>query len=431
MHNYHRIKSISGLWSRTGNEYYPFRILESKAGILLLTGRWDQAEAIFRNSIRWAGQTGHAGIEAKSKHGLGDIQIKKGEFAQAAVNLGRALELYREQKDASGIISVISDFTALNTFQGEYQAAMQNADQQVRLAEENRPEELSSALNNKGNIYIRLRDFDKALECYERAAGSAEKYQDAQNLMRALGNQGNIHWHCNRLGRAMQLYQKVKEIAQKMGDKQSLGLAFNNIGNIHYERRNFEEACDNYQRQLTLSREMGDYQGVMRAVLNIGLVREMEGDIPKATEDYKTVLEMAQKMNEVEGIIYSSISLGQIHIGQKQYAEGMEILSGVIELTVKIGDLPDQSRILGLLGRACLGLGRYEQAADNFTQAIAIDRQVNKVSQLVEHQAGLAEALRLVQRTAEAEALEKEVRKLTPEANSALGNEGVEKQTPE
>lgn len=127
--------------------------------------------------------------EATSRKMLGDYYSILGKSNEAIEQLKLALKIYQEIhfKDLQGVYNIIS---GVYTQMGNYELSIKYGLLAVRTAESLGDEslQLSSIYNKLGLSCHYLKQYDKALEYWKKAASIAEKYNDTNYLRIILAN---------------------------------------------------------------------------------------------------------------------------------------------------------------------------------------------------------------------------------------------------
>jgi tetratricopeptide (TPR) repeat protein len=164
------------------------------------------------------------------------------------------------------------------------------------------------------------RDFSLALEIYQRAgSGSPEKLplQNKDVLAKfdevitkfprtssgklSLLYKGNVHLRLGEFEEAIKAYQTFLEKAGKEGLYRLF--AMEGLGFAYQGKKDYENAVRTYQKML----EMGDSAQTVDAYLNIGFCYEKLGKNKEALESYKEFLKASQK-SMMTNVILKKIS---------------------------------------------------------------------------------------------------------------------------
>ncbi|MBN1666463.1 MAG: tetratricopeptide repeat protein, partial [Anaerolineales bacterium] len=211
--------------------------------VLQLTGKWEQAEAVYQQALQIACTYHDLDIQAHSQLRLGSIYRQRGIHAQALTWLDAARQSFGQLNDAKGSSDTIREIGNLYWSQGDYQAALENLAQAQNLAE---------------------------------AAG------DPSGQYRATGNIGLVHWYQGESEQALKYFRAAQTIAQQIGDQLGSSAIAGNMGNVYFDLGDHDRAYAAYQEYYQTALELGYRQGVAIAVGNLGNIYAERGDYPAA-----------------------------------------------------------------------------------------------------------------------------------------------------
>ena len=202
---------------------------------------------------------------------------------------------------------------------------------------------------NKGNNYLRLKEWDQSIEA---------------------------------LNRAKNIYSTQKQDAVATVDV-SLGIVMKNLGR-------FEEAVELYENAKPVFLRIENYDAAASCVLNVANIVSREGNHDKAIEMYEEALDFAEKLDNNAGLlsfIYNNMS--NAYNQKKDYRNGLKYALLNLPIVEKIGSAVQ-------IATTCIGLGQnYSKLGDNrngikyYEQALDIATE----NKLIEAQNRAAEGL--------------------------------------
>lgn len=267
-----------------------------------------------RQAKDFAAENGLKRMELTADTNIGNIAISQGDYKLAATYYFNALKRYEETKDTSGMVS-------LN--------------------------------NNLGAAYDRMREYDKALECFFTA----------QELLNASGT------------------------AEKR--KITLPTIYNNIANIYQTKGDPKSALAYYEKSLDLALEVPNHKAQGIAYNNIGKLYANELNDPAKALDYLMKgLEFREKVGDQGEIARSLIILSNYHQNQKELRQGKQYASRALEIGTKIGSLDIQRA-------AFLLLSELEEASGDYRAALSFHKQFKSFSDSILNQQATSEITRL------------------------------------
>jgi len=202
---------------------------------------------------------------ARVLRNLGGSLVQDGDLRGGLEKLLEAAEL--DPKDSETQHELALAYRDL----GEYQLALVHFDKALTL----RPE-FSDAWNNKGTVHLKLRQWDQAINCFQKASGDI-------------------------------LYRTPH-------------FAYNNLGLAYYGKGEYRKAIAGYQKALEVSPSYSP------ARTNLGLALERINRWEAAIIAYKKAIEDAPNYTPAH------FNLGRLYMKLNRYAEAAEVLEEIIKI---------------------------------------------------------------------------------------------------
>ncbi|TXG35176.1 adenylate/guanylate cyclase domain-containing protein [Seonamhaeicola maritimus] len=144
------------------------------------------------------------------------------------------------------------------------------------------PSGLGFALNNVGTIYDKLGEYPKALEYYKQSLQINEqmglKYESAVTL----SNIGTIYMEQGDFPKALDYNLKSLEYNKQIGYKNETAVALSNIGEIYMNQGDYTKAMDYYLQSLEINKQIGQQPGIASSLTSIGVIYQKQGEYAKA-----------------------------------------------------------------------------------------------------------------------------------------------------
>ncbi|MDI6740591.1 MAG: tetratricopeptide repeat protein [Candidatus Edwardsbacteria bacterium] len=322
----------------SSNRFYPYDLHLRKAKVLIIIGRWPEAEEALRSNWEAASEAGDHRVRDEAALYLGELWRMRGDYAQAwrlfegmeerllacndqknlprlYTNLaqacqsqndyGQAMEYYRKQHDLSQAMgdriqasNALSSMGSVHYERGEFGQAMKLYQQSMALCEETGDlNSLGMVTCNIGNIYCRLGDYGRALESYHRKLDICHRLGQMRGMSVALGNIGAVHHLRGEYGQAIEFYRRKLDMSTSMGDKVGICYILGNLGNALMELGETDRACDYFQQYLDLSLALGDKLNLSRAYSNLAGIFEARDQSAVAGKYYDKAIGLAQEQS--------------------------------------------------------------------------------------------------------------------------------------
>lgn len=150
---------------------------------------------------------------------------------------------------------------------GDLPNAMTNANRLTKLANElNNAEYIGKAHYITGNVYVYTNNFHAALENYLKALDYASLNDDYELQSPLLNNIGEIY---NKLGdyeKSKKYYEASIEFGEKIDDIQGIGTSYMNLAEIFFIQGDIEKAKQILAKALKINYDTDDYIGIAYAV---------------------------------------------------------------------------------------------------------------------------------------------------------------------
>jgi len=371
--------------------------------------------------------------QARLKATIGRVYDKMGLFNEAALFVKEALQSRREQLgeehlDVAQSLGALGD---LYRKQGKYAEAEPLLKRTLELREKllgpDHPD-VARSLNNLAVLYENAARYAEAEPLYQRALAIQENElgEDHLDLAMCLTNLAILVAKQGKYAEAEPLFQRVLKIEEKaLGeDHPRVATAYNNLAIIYKLQEKYEEAQPLYRHALEIQeRVLGPkHPAVARSLNNLANLYLEQDRYQDAEPLYRRSLEISEEVlgPEHPHVGLSLDNLAQLYAKQGRYAEAELLYRRALSIREKA--LGPEHHELGtnLLNLANLyrDQRRYEEAEPIYRRSLTIYRKILEpghpdLRRLIED---FAAFLRLVGRTAEAEALEAEAKVRGPEA---------------
>jgi PAS domain S-box-containing protein len=218
----------------------------------------------------------------------------------------------------------------------------------------------------KGNIYLDLSAYDKALNCFFLSLDLAEKRKDNNYIARNLNNIGYVYFWMNEYQNALIYWKKSLVIAQKLKSEPMIGKIKLNIGNIYNHNKNSDSALIYYQEALNTLLKTKDKNGIILSYNNIGNVLIQKKEYEKAFDQYQKGLDFCKKIADSSNMALIYNNLSNLYFDKKDFAESLKNANKALFYSRRVSDLQKQSSAYQHLLDNFKQLGDYKNALDNY-----------------------------------------------------------------
>ena len=195
----------------------------------------------------------------------------KSDYPGALEYFFKALKLYQEIEDKTGIAKILSNIGVVYWYQSDYPNALKYYFDALRIDEQSGNKNgIAATLCNIGIVYNSQEDYTKALEYMLKANKIDEELGNKSGIAANLGNIGELYRRLSDHAQALENDLKALQLYEELGDKNGIARNLGNIGAIYTEKRNYAYALEYYVKALKISKELGLKIGIAINLGNIG-----------------------------------------------------------------------------------------------------------------------------------------------------------------
>jgi serine/threonine-protein kinase len=330
------------------------------------------------------------GLQAELYDVVGQIQTKRGAYADAQTLHERALEL-RERLyggDHPLVAESLSGLGEALLWQSDYQSADTVFTRALEIERRRRPLEaakLARAATNQASVAGRLGRYEEQERLSREALeldrtvygpGSLEVAKDLANLAVILSAQGRYDESESLQFEALETLRAVLPAQHS-----EIALALHNLGHLYYEQRRFEPAEDYLRQAVEMRRFLyqGPHPRLAASLRVLGMVVQGQERIDEAAPLFEQALETSRAYfgnvhtdvaSTLNDIAINAFMRGDLPAARENFAEALDIFRQLLP--------PGHSTLLtlrGNLGRIALELGDLDEAEAAYVEVLAGRRE--------------------------------------------------------
>ncbi|QFZ19747.1 ATP-binding protein [Saccharothrix syringae] len=168
-------------------------------------------------------------------------------------------------------------------------------------------------LLNLGVAYRDLRDFDRALECLDRALVLSRELGDRWTEGGVLHKLGDTHRRTRRFTEALDFLGHALALARDVGEEWGEGRVLNSLGDTCVDLGRYEEALDHYAGALAIWRRRGTDWGEGVTLTALGDTHRRLGRCDEALHCLEGALLIARKVGNRHGEAETLRTSGDVH----------------------------------------------------------------------------------------------------------------------
>ena len=215
-------------------------------------------------------------------------------------------------------------------YQFDYETALENITKAININQsvfgENHPNTAMS-YNHLGIVYIGMEDFDKAMECFNKAlAILGDNHPDRTSCYTYIGILYAIKNDCDK---ALEYYNKALRIKESLSEKESIEVStiYSNIGAAYNRIGDYDHALENYKVALDINKKIlgKNHPGTAFDYLSIAWANFDLQNYEKAMENFDNTLSIMEAVAGENHPYVASVysGYGNIYLQQGDYDKAL------------------------------------------------------------------------------------------------------------
>jgi predicted ATPase/DNA-binding SARP family transcriptional activator/Tfp pilus assembly protein PilF len=280
-----------------------------------------------RQLVRYLEQLGGGlSLTGRCAGGLGILNLRLGDYAEARNRLDKALDIARQLNERA--------------FEGRW-------------------------LGYLGALAFHVGDLDEARARYQEALAVVLELGDRRHTGVWVGNLGMVAAQLGDYPEARARYLEALALAREVGDRRFEGFWVGNLADVASQLGDYEEARARYEEALAITRGVGDRRHESFWVSGLGEVASNRGDLAETQARYEQALAIARKLGDryheqtwVANLGRVASDMGDYPEAQARYQEALAIagqlgkqdaslLEACAELLARLDRCPEAAVLLG------------------------------------------------------------------------------------
>ncbi len=302
---------------------------------------------------RWARYSRHTDY-----HGTVPIAARAVSLAKSEGKLQVAVEAYWIWSNSSRI-------------QGEYAAALQQADEGITIAREIgdlRGE--GRLLNAHGLITLSQKDPTAARTFFEQALTIAREIGERQNEAPPLNSLGNAAGSEGDYSAAQSYFEQALKIAREIGNRRGESLVLANLGWVACVQGDFKSGETYFNQQRIIARELEDRYLETYTAINLCMSTLAQGDYETALNCAQQGLDLAGQTGDRSGKAWALTYLGNIYVAMGEFSNAAEAYQASFDIRNALSEHDLAMEPLAGLARVSLKRGDISAARKNVAEIL-------------------------------------------------------------
>ena len=287
-------------------------------------------------------EIGYRYRESWTLFGIGTTYCNLNKYSEALECLEPGLKIAKDLEDQQCIASILERICVASRRLGEFSKALNAINESMRITQilDNK-KDLVKQFIDIGNIYKNIGDYSKSREYLERACILAHdiKYH---NESTALENLGEIYRILGDYENALVYNVCALELNNESQNYYLIARTKKYIGDVYKDQENYQMALKYYGQALNAIEKEAKGSKPQRLEseiwLSVGDVNNEQEIWGSALESYHNAFNSFKNINVPEGIVNSLIRLGNVYREIKQFDQSLVHFNESIKIGEKIQD---------------------------------------------------------------------------------------------
>ncbi len=208
---------------------------------------------------------------------------------------------------------------------GDFPGALKSAlEARKRTAQINYSQGESACLGMIGNVFVQMRNLDKAMEYYQLELELERKIDDRYGVGACYGNISTIYEYQHKPEMALTYRLKAISVAKEIKDSLLLTNELSNLALLYMDRERFDTSMIIFEEALLISKRIEDHLGVYYSEHGIGRIYELTNQLNKALIHFEKAVKIAKEREYMEELSSEYEVLGRINKKLKNYRAALE-----------------------------------------------------------------------------------------------------------
>jgi predicted ATPase/class 3 adenylate cyclase len=241
-------------------------------GLVSETQKWLQAA--FEPSAAVAPQ-----VEAKARYGLGRVALVQGNYDDAIPLLERSARLFRELREAEGLVFSLADLGFIATAQGRHEDARRFADESLAEAKAAGNERtIAAALHSLACTRLDSGEYGEARSLFEQSLALRRNLGDKRNIANSLGYLGSVALLEGDYDGATALLDESLALGRDLGNLLIVSAALANESLVALAAGHAGRAATLCSEGLALAHELGDKRTTVECLHALAGIASVQGE---------------------------------------------------------------------------------------------------------------------------------------------------------
>lgn len=294
------------------------------AWLFFTNNQYDSAIKYYKISLRAIPSDKELRLQGSIMTSLGIMYGARGKFDSCINYYRSALKTLVAAHDTTNALIAESNLSIVFKNIGLYEESLEAALHVVSLL---KPSDNSiirgSCYNTIGSVYIRTRDYNKALEYYRLALKNRKLNDQKADVAKILNNLGELYILMRQYDSAEANLKRAAEMKRYVKDLNGLARTINNIGKVAMLKGAVDKAERRFNEAISIHKTLDDPVGMIEVLNNLGEVNIITMRLDQAKKALREAEELIRRAGTPD-YLFQNLEL-QIRLDRERqdYASGM------------------------------------------------------------------------------------------------------------
>ncbi len=310
---------------------------------------------------------------------LGESYNLIGNYDKSMDSYNRALELTEKKKETAGIKAKIGE---IHQKKGEYNESIRICTEALNLVKGEGCKEEVFSLDIIGMTYLRMGEYNRALEHLEKSFKTGEMIGDEKDIATSLKVIGIVYWEKGESERALEYFKKGLRIFEKIGYQPGIHACLNNIGNVYVLRGEYDKSLKWLEKSLEIGKKIGNQIGIGYNLGNIGHVYTQIGEYDKAIEYLTKGLKISKKIGAQTLAMDAQCDMAETYLRKRDLKRAFDFCNHGFKLSKKLGSRRFIATTTRLFAKIYREQKRWKESIENFNDSIKFFKEIGMKNEL-------------------------------------------------
>lgn len=244
----------------------------------------DSARLYYSTSLHYYLKEKDSIRAARIYNNLGNIAYQSSAYIEAIDYYMQSIKIKENARDLKGLAK------SYNNLANIYHFILNNNDKAMLYYQKslnlNRPLnkhlEMAGTINNIGNVYVHINEYDTAICKFYEALEIYESLDNQEGVGETFENIGITYNKCNKRDQALYYLRKSESVRQNINTEEQLGNVYNSLGSNYFYNSKYDSAIIEYERAFAVAQKTNDKLLKKKILLGLATTYATIGEFKKA-----------------------------------------------------------------------------------------------------------------------------------------------------